>query len=124
VAWLSTSRSIPPLEPADTPATFVTSASQNVHNPERRAMTARAVGTTCTIRYRIPADYAELPDIEPGDFLRTVPRGTCYRVDVARPVKSTRWPGARCYALTCTRLGRDAVQLGEPGVYSLVWDSR
>lgn len=83
-----------------------------------------AVGTTCTIRYRIPADMPDVPGLVEGDLLRTVPRGTCYRIDDARPVRSTRWPGARCYALTCTRLGHDAVQLGDPGVYSLVWDSR
>lgn len=85
---------------------------------------AGAVGTTCTIRYRIPADMPEVPSLEDGDFLRTVSRGTCYRIDVAREVTSARWPGARCYALTCTRLGHDAVAFGEPGVFSLVWDSR
>lgn len=83
-----------------------------------------AVGTTCTIRYRIPAERADLADLEIGDFLRTSARGTCYRIDAVRLGRSTRWPGARCYTLTCTRLGRDAVAFGEPGVYSLVWDSR
>jgi hypothetical protein len=87
-------------------------------------VTVGAVGTTCTIRYRIPADLPDVPDLEEGDLLRTVPRGTCYRVDRARRVNSARWPGARCYALTCTRLGHGAVQLGEPGVFSLEWDSR
>lgn len=80
------------------------------------------VGTTCRIRYRIPADCNQP---EPGDFLRTVPRGTCYRIDeVHETPPRPQCPGWRCLSLLCMRLGLDAVQLGEPGVFDLVWDSR
>lgn len=47
-----------------------------------------------------------------GDFLRTA-AGSCYRIDVIR--------GRR---LVCTRLERDAVHVGEPGVWSWAWGLR
>jgi hypothetical protein len=80
------------------------------------------VGTTCRIRYCVPVD---LHPPEPGDFLRTVSRGTCYRIDEVRetPPRPAR-PGMRCLSLLCVRLGLDAVQLDDPGVFDLVWDRR
>jgi hypothetical protein len=82
------------------------------------------VGTTCTVRYRITGGIEPADPVD-GDLLRTVPGGTCYRIEEARRLPNdARWPGARRYVLKCVRLGKDAVQLGEPGVFPLVWDSR
>jgi hypothetical protein len=87
-------------------------------------VTTGEVGTTCKIRYRIEGGDPDADPVE-GDLLRTVPGGTCYRIDTVRRLPDdARWPGARRFTLKCIRLGKDAVQLGEPGVYGLVWDSR
>lgn len=73
-------------------------------------------GTTCTL---VVNDWAG-PALEPGDFLRTK-TGTCYRIDDVRPTR----PGSRTVArLRCTRLIRDAVQLGESGVHPWYWSPR
>lgn len=47
-----------------------------------------------------------------GDFLRT-PAGSCYKID--------RVSGKTLY---CTRLEREAVQVGEPGVHWWHWNAR
>lgn len=68
----------------------------------------REPGTTC--RLRISYWDGERPVA--GDFLRT-PSGTCYRIDRALPS-----------VFEVTRLGKDAVQFGEPGVFTWVFDKR
>lgn len=62
-------------------------------------------GSTCVLR----AYWWEDGRPEPGDFLRT-DRGMCYRIDK--------------YVLRVTRLARDAVQAGEPGVWRWQWATR
>lgn len=52
------------------------------------------------------------PGPEEGDFLRT-PAGSCYQIE--------RISGR---TLHCVRLGRDAVALGEPGVWLWHWGPR
>lgn len=47
-----------------------------------------------------------------GDFLRTA-AGSCYRIDEAH-----------AHRFVCTRLDRDAVQLGGPGVWAWTWKPR
>jgi hypothetical protein len=73
-------------------------------------------GTTCGLS--LDCSPGERPDA--GDFVRTVPAGSCYRIDAARESRAT----PRRFYLTCTRLERDAVQLGEPGVWPLHWYRR
>lgn len=59
------------------------------------------------------------PEIE-GDFIRTT-AGSCYRIDEARRSR----PGSRRVGvLVCTRLERDAVSPGEPGVHLWEWAKR
>lgn len=80
---------------------------------------AGELGTTCGIG---PYSWFGQADEEPpgvGDFLRTR-TGTCYLITAARTIGGNR----RRFMFECTRLGKDAVQLDEPGVYSLRWDSR
>lgn len=72
-------------------------------------------GTVCRLSYDCGDDRPE-----PGDFVRTVPRGSCYRID---HVKASPRLRGRFY-LSCTRLDVDAVQLGEPGVWPLYWYRR
>jgi hypothetical protein len=50
-----------------------------------------------------------------GDFLRTE-SGSCYRIEEVRPA---RFGSASLGSFVCTRLERDAVRLGAPGVF--VW---
>lgn len=76
-------------------------------------------GTTCRIG---PYTWFGHDSGDPpgeGDFLRTT-TGTCYRIDTARTIGGD----SRRFMFGVTRLERDAVQLGEPGVYSLQWDGR
>lgn len=73
-------------------------------------------GTVC--RLALDCQPEEKP--EDGDFVRTVPGGSCYRID--RAWESSKTP-YRFY-LACTRLERDAVELGDPGVWSLHWYRR
>lgn len=68
----------------------------------------RAPGTTCELRM----DWWEGAQPVEGDFLRTG-AGSCYRID--------RIAGR---TLHCTRLERDAVALGEPGVWRWSWSRR
>lgn len=80
-----------------------------------------APGTTCTLRVVAagppwPDDLAEMV----GDFLRTEP-GSCYRIDSFRPAREG---SATVGSFGCTRLDRDAVQLGDPGVWPLYWAPR
>lgn len=63
-------------------------------------------GTTCKLRVA----WGEVPP--EGDILRTA-RGSCYRID--RVAGKT---------LHCTRLERNAVWPGEPGVWDWQWASR
>ena len=53
-----------------------------------------------------------------GDLLRAVPGGSCYRVDDVR-----RTPAGRL-RLRVTRLGKDACQLGDEGVFGFSWNAR
>lgn len=66
----------------------------------------RAPGTRCKLRVA----WGEVPP--EGDILRTR-AGSCYLVE--------RVSGK---TLHCVRLGKDAVQLGEPGVWDWQWGSR
>lgn len=80
-------------------------------------MAERGVGSPCTLRaYRWDG-----PDPVEGDFLRTA-AGSCYRIDSAKRA------GPRAvrtlWVLRCTRLGKDAVQFGEPGVSRWEFASR
>lgn len=50
---------------------------------------------------------------EPGDFLRTE-SGSCYRIEKVRPA---RFGSATLGSFVCTRLMKDAVQDGDPGVF-------
>lgn len=73
-------------------------------------------GTTC----RIGCDFwhGELP-VE-GDFLRTR-AGSCYKIEEWRPSR----PGSRRLGtFVCTRLEKDAVELGQEGVFEIVWANR
>lgn len=70
-------------------------------------------GTECTLR--MSWDDSPLP-VE-GDFLRSVPGGSCYRVE------SVRRSGER-WNMRVTRLGRDAVQIGDEGVFAFEWNVR
>lgn len=49
---------------------------------------------------------------EEGDFLRT-DSGSCYLIDKIRPPKR----GRAVAVFEVTRLGKDAVQFGDPGVW-------
>lgn len=60
----------------------------------------------------------ELPD--PGDFLRTA-AGSCYRIDEWRPARDG---SMSLGTFVCTRLERDAVQEGEPGVFAWEFNPR
>jgi hypothetical protein len=70
--------------------------------------------TGATVRLRALWWDAVLP--EEGDFLRTE-AGRCYQVNEVRPTR----PGSKSVAtFVCTVLERDAVQMGEPGVW--LWE--
>lgn len=71
-------------------------------------------GTSCTLFY--DCDHGR-PDA--GDFVRT-DAGSCYRIDAVRASPSRPH---RSY-LTVTRLERDAVRAGAPGVWSMRWHRR
>ena len=71
-------------------------------------------GTVCRLSYDCPGDTPA-----DGDFVRTA-AGSCYRIDAVR--RSPRIPGR--FYLTCTRLERDAVREGAPGVWPLFWYRR
>ena len=77
-------------------------------------------GTACRIAYDV-GDGSGRPVRIPiaGDFLRTV-TGRCYLIDDARPSPTIV---GRVY-LKCTRLGREAVRFGQPGVWPLYWHPR
>lgn len=73
-------------------------------------------GTSC----RIGCDYwdGELP-VE-GDFLITA-AGSCYRIDEWRPSR----PGSRRRGtFVCTRLEKNAVEVGQEGVFEIRWANR
>lgn len=74
-----------------------------------------SVGTRCTLR----AYWWEDPAPVEGDFLRTA-AGSCYRIEEICDSRSEHI----AHVLICTRLGKDAVQLGDPGVREWVWASR
>lgn len=77
-------------------------------------------GLVCTLRaYECEPDPdGALP--EAGDFFRTE-AGTCYRIDDVRPGRA----GSKVlFAFRCTRLGRDAVQDGDDGVWRWWWRTR
>jgi hypothetical protein len=81
-----------------------------------------AVGTSCKLRYWLGPDVGHEP--EPGDLIRTEPRGTCYLVDaVRRCPDDPRRPGVHL-ALTVTRLGKDAVGADDDGVWPFYWERR
>jgi hypothetical protein len=48
-----------------------------------------------------------------GDFLRT-DAGSCYRIDKVKPA---RFGSAHLFSLVVTRLEKDAVHAGAPGVF-------
>lgn len=79
----------------------------------------REPGTTCGIGPYTwhGGDLAEPPGV--GDFLRTR-AGSCYRIDSARTVGGDR----HRFMFRVTRLERDAVQPGQPGVFDLYWNPR
>lgn len=54
-----------------------------------------------------------------GDFLRSHPAGSCYRIDEVRPGRS---PARVNYRVT--RLGRDAVAADAEGVFLFSWLKR
>lgn len=69
-------------------------------------------GTRCRLTY----DCGPVaPDV--GDIVRTVPGGSCYLVEGVRRSPSRF---ERVY-IQATRLGRDAAQLGDEGVWPLYW---
>jgi hypothetical protein len=70
---------------------------------------SREPGTRCSLR----VEWWDGPLPVEGDFLRT-PAGSCYRI-----VEFVRArPGSKSLGrLICERLERDAVQVGEPGVF-------
>lgn len=76
------------------------------------------VGSRCTLR----AYEWEGPEPVEGDFLRT-DAGSCYRIDAIRIPDPARVVATK-YVLTCTRLDKDAVQFGEPGVHGWVFWAR
>ncbi len=82
---------------------------------QARTVVTREPGSTCRLSY----DCGDRTP-EPGDFVRTVPGGSCYRIDGVR--QSPRIHGR--FYLACTRLPRDAVQLDAPGVWDLTWYRR
>lgn len=73
------------------------------------------IGTQTTLRMN---HWEGDPPVE-GDFLRTR-AGTCYQINEIHPSRSPRI----IYRLRVTRLGKDAVQFGDPGVTMLVWGPR
>ena len=77
-------------------------------------MSPGAVGTTCKITYT-----CGVPGPEPGDLIRTS-AGSCYEIEEVRESPSVLGR----YRLKCIRLGKDAVQEGEPGVWPLYWERR
>jgi hypothetical protein len=71
----------------------------------------RGPGTVCRLRCEFWRDV--MPG--EGDFLRTA-AGSCYRIEEWRPARA----GSKSLGVfVCTRLEKDAVQFGEPGVF--VW---
>lgn len=69
---------------------------------------------------QLTANYWDGPLPEDGDLLRTR-AGSCYRVDAVRLTR----PGSRSRAvLTCTKLERDAVADGDPGVWRWTFGRR
>lgn len=76
-------------------------------------------GTTCGVG---PYTWFGAPGEQPpeeGDFLLTR-TGTSYRIDSARTIGGD----AHRFMFRCTRLEKNAVQLGQPGVHSLAWNPR
>jgi hypothetical protein len=73
----------------------------------------RGPGSSCSLYVDTPAEIVE------GDLIRTR-AGSCYVVDRARrsPSRPGRW------LLRVTRLERDSVQAGDPGVTTLRWYPR
>jgi hypothetical protein len=57
---------------------------------------------------------------EPGDFLRT-DSGTCYRIEAFLPA---RFGTAHIGRWRVTRMMKDAVQFGEPGVFRWEFSKR
>lgn len=76
------------------------------------------LGTLCTLRVYA---WEEGEPLE-GDFLRT-DAGSCYRIESVRVPDPARATVTK-YVLTCMRLGKDAVQFGEPGVSRWVFQRR
>lgn len=78
-------------------------------------MSDRSPGSICTLSY----DYEGPTPPEAGDFVLTR-AGSSYRIDTVR--RSPTRPG-RVY-LGVTRLERNAVAEGDPGVWMLYWYRR
>lgn len=73
-------------------------------------------GTSCVMTVAWWNEGAPVP--EPGDFLRTR-TGSCYRIDEVRPGRVRPVSSFRC-----TRLEKDAVAEGAPGVWMWEWKAR
>lgn len=78
-------------------------------------------GTPCTLRYEAPKS-AGAP--RPGQKVRSVPGGACYRIDRVQLGRGEPAPGCRRYLLFCTRLRRDEIPADGRGVWLLAWDRR
>jgi hypothetical protein len=97
------------------------SAPRPGRSSDSRSDDLAEVGDTSRFHY----DYADVgPDQlaripVAGDFLRS-PAGSCYLIEDVRPSPTIR---GRAY-LTVTKLERDAVQFGEPGVWPIHWHKR
>lgn len=79
-------------------------------------------GTQCrmTVNWWVAGELTPEPADAVGDFLRTE-AGSCYLIDEWRPARE----GSKSLgAFICTRLGKDAVQFGDPGVHEWIWAAR
>jgi hypothetical protein len=76
-------------------------------------------GSRCTLRCYFWENAETEPPVE-GDLLVTA-RGSCYRIEQVREGR----PDSKVqYVLGVTRLGLDAVGVGDPGVHLWRWMDR
>lgn len=76
------------------------------------------MGTFCTKRMFFDDEPKFDPELwaQEGDFLKTTAKGACYRViDVHPP----RGDSGCDLIVKCERLGIDAVEFGQPGVFAI-----
>lgn len=76
------------------------------------------VGTECRLYIDWPRG---LTPVE-GDFMRSHPGGSCYRIEAL--TRSRREDGMTRTYMRVTRLGKDAVEEGAEGVWLFSWKKR